>query len=559
MLSQAAIVSARRDDVIQSYNSAKATNHRSFLEGNYKATSEYIYPNQIEDATNVVHKFYQHKRRIISVNKKTKVGADGFMIEVAKILTTHPDDDFVINPANVRIITGMSNASWEKDMIDKAPSCFKDKIFHHGKLQKADLIGIKDSLLIIDEIDSGDKEKQVLHRTLKDSGVLDVNYMETNNIRFIVISASLIKELYDIYRWGKLHDSYNMIIPPSYIGHYDFLKLKIIQEFYPLTSRENAEKCIQEDILDHYKNPCMCMTCNPGKNSEKTDYRVHIFRVKGENSVDILQNACIIKGVKFKNHTSKERLTDEDIDELFRKPLTQHVVLAVKGLLRRANLIPDSWKLRIGATHELYTKKVDNNVHNQGLPGRMTGHWKHIIEKGHKTGPYRTSTKAIEEIEIIYKDPFGQNTYQTSGFKKNKNGKVSAAPTMLSAKNIDNLVPGPLPVLRRKGSTPINIFDITEEEKLMFNDTDAVLNILRKYNVNAYNNYKSYEPHCWKMDTPDKCEKWGLNSMTKPSAYSTETNIREKTKNVIMIYLHENRLIISAWNGEETIANVATT
>jgi hypothetical protein len=62
------------------------------------------------------------------------VGADGLMIENAKLLTTHIDDKFVVNPSNVMIITGMSNAGWEKDMIDKAPNCFKYKIFHHGKL-----------------------------------------------------------------------------------------------------------------------------------------------------------------------------------------------------------------------------------------------------------------------------------------------------------------------------------------------------------------------------------------------------------------------------------------
>jgi len=55
------------------------------------------------------------------------------------------------------------------------------------------------------------------------------------------------------------------------------------------------------------------------------------------------------------------------------------------------------------------------------------------------------------------------------------------------------------------------------------------------------------------MDTLTKCEKWGLNSMIKEGAYSNETNIIDKTKNILMIYLHENKLIVSAWNGEETL------
>ena len=326
------LISARREDVLQAYNSARATNHRLFLEGDDKATAEYIFPNQIEDANNIVFKFYKNKRRVISIQKKTKVGADGLMIEVAKLLTTHPDDSFVVNPANVRIITGMSNAGWEKDMKDKAPSCFKDKIFHHGQLQRADLVNIRDSLIIIDEIDTGDKEFQKLHEILKEAGLLDVKHMEANNNRFVFISATMIKELYDLYRWGDLHELYKMTIPASYIGHKDFLEKGIVKEFYPLSFTANAEKWVQEDIIDNYG----------------TDYRVHIVRVNVQ-IVGVVQNACIRKGVAFRNHTSTDRLSHDEIKEFFKEPLTQHIVLGVKGFFRRANLIPNRWKLRIGA------------------------------------------------------------------------------------------------------------------------------------------------------------------------------------------------------------------
>ena len=156
-----------------------------------------ILPNIFfEDAINIVDKFYMNNRCVISIQKKTKVGADGLMIEIAKLLTTHNDDKFVVNPANVRIITGMSNAGWEKDMIDKAPNCFKDKIFHHGKLSRSDLTNLRNGLIIIDEIDTGDKEYQ----TLKEAGVLDVEHMKTHNNKFVFISATMIKELYHLYR-----------------------------------------------------------------------------------------------------------------------------------------------------------------------------------------------------------------------------------------------------------------------------------------------------------------------------------------------------------------------
>jgi len=342
----------------------------------------------------------------------------------------------------------MSNAGWEKDMIDKAPKCFNDKIFHHGKLSRSDLTKLQNGLIIIDEIDTGDKEYQVLHTTLKEAGVLDVEHMKKHNNRFVFISATMIKELYDLYRWGELHELYKMTIPASYIGHKDFLDKKIVKEFYPMNTKDKAEKWVQEDIIYHYGS----------------DYRVHLVRVSGK-IVDVVQNACIRKGVMFRNHTSTDRLSEEEIKEFFREPLTQHIVLGVKGFFRRANLIPNRWKLRIGATHELYTKKVDNNVQIQGLTGRMTGYWRDMIDKGHKTGPHRTSIKAIDEYEATYTDPFGTNSYQTAGFKKNK-GKVVADPTMLSAKHVENLEAIDLPEMK-DDSVDINLYRIYADEEVV--------------------------------------------------------------------------------------------
>ena len=440
------IISARREAVLQAYNSAKAENHLRFLEGDDKATSEYIFPNQIEDANNIVDKFYRNNRRVVSIQKKTKVGADGLMIEIAKILSTHSDDSFVVNPANVRIITGMSNVGWEKDMIDKAPNCFKDKIFHHGKLSNSDLESIRNGLIIIDEIDTGDKEFQVLHKTLHDAGMLDVEKMEEYNIRFVFISATMIKELYDLSLWGDLHELYTMTIPPSYIGHKDFLDLGIVQEFYEIKTKEDAQKWIQEDIIDNYG----------------ADFRVHIIRIKDDKNGLVICNACISKKVICKSHDSKDRLSDEEINIFFKKPLKKHIVLLVKGFFRRANLIPNRWKLRIGAIHELCTRHVDNNVQIQGLSGRMTGYWRNDIEAGHKTGPYRTSMQAIEEYEKIYHDPFGENSYQSSGFRKKK-GKVNKASTMLSPHNIANLVPVKLPIVEQDPDKKYEVFDCQED------------------------------------------------------------------------------------------------
>ena len=532
------IIAAKREVVLSSYDLAVKDNYLLYLQNDVKATDQYIYENQKFDGMNISNIFYEKNRRVISVQKKTKVGADGLMIEIAKILTTHNDDSFIVDLDNVRILTGMSNAGWEKDMIDKAPACFKDKIFHHGKLSRADLINIRNGLIIIDEIDSGDKEYQVLHNTLKEAGILDVQNMEEHNNRFVFISATMIKELYDLYRWGELHELYKMTIPFEYIGHKDFLEREIIREFYSLATDENANKWVIEDILNYYGN----------------DFRVHLVR-SDKKTIEKVQNACIINRIAFRNHTSKDRLTEDEIREFFENNLNQHIVLAVKGFFRRANLIPNRWKLRIGATHELFTKKVDNNVQVQGLPGRMTGYWRNYIEQGYKIGPYRTSIKAIEEYENSYNNPFDTFTYQSSGFKKSKKGKILIrSSTMLSPKHIMNLTPINLPIIFNKASNPIIIIsNATQSELEKFDDHLEMLNIIKKYNEDIYEEYKEYEIHCWRIDTPAKWEKFCLNTMTKFGAISSETNIKNKKKNVLMIYLNENSLIINAWSGQRNV------
>jgi hypothetical protein len=522
MTSSSDIISARREAVLQAYNSAKAENHLRFLEGDDKATSEYIFSNQLEDATAIVDKFYKNYRRVISIQKKTKVGADGLMIEIAKLLTTHIDDTFVVNPANVRIITGMSNAGWERDMIDKAPNCFKDKIFHHGKLSRADLMSINNGLIIIDEIDTGDKEYQVLHTTLKEAGVLDVEHMNKHNNRFVFISATMIKELYDLYRWGELHELYKMTIPASYFGHKDFLEKSIVKEFYSLNTKENAERWVQEDIITNYG----------------ADYRVHIVRVTTK-TVDMVQNACIRKGVAFRNHTSTDRLSEDEIKEFFKEPLAQHIVLGVKGFFRRANLIPNRWKLRIGATHELYTKVVDNNVQIQGLTGRMTGYWRCDIEEGHKTGPHRTSIKAIEEYEKSYLDPFGSNSYRTSGFTK-KEGKVTASATMLSPKHIKHLEAIDLPDIDEHPA-----YDITEPYAIYDDLRKHMGSVIKLGKIVTYRNtentiqYRGITTPLYNYDTRTNFKKkdiyWGLNK--ESTAVNIVCRIMPVTRNDSVEYI----------------------
>lgn len=542
------ILALNREIVINDYQSAIKKNKELFITGDVRSSSEYTFPNQIEDATRICMKFYETSVRAISIIKRTKVGMDGLGIEIAVKLATHSDDNFVIHRNNILFITGMSNKLWEDDLKEKMPSCFKENVFHHGKLQnlKLKLKNIKNAVIIIDEIDSGDKTDQKLHLLLMTSGILDMNYMEENNVRFVFVSATMIHELHDLYKWGNKHYTFYMTIPESYIGHKEFLERGIIQEYYSIHNNDTANKWIQEDILQHYGS----------------DYRVHIIRTDNRN-IHHIEIACIQHDVEFKNHTSDDRISYEELSAIFDN-ITKHVVIAVKGFYRRANLIPNEWKKKIGATHERFVKKYDTNVQVQGLPGRMTGYWKQEILNGHKTGPHRTSIDAIHEYEEFYKNPFGDFKYNTTGPKK----------LFVNTKCIKNLIPmsEKSSINNKRVPIVINVLDTNitslKEKVERKEQIDYILLLLRSF-INSPEPAKMREKYtelyhfmshpdvvCVQISEPNSNGSYKkhildvVNAYHKNKPYSVDLKKKDKAKSNWQCFIDnkENRLCFVLWS-----------
>jgi hypothetical protein len=149
-------------------------------------------------------------------------------------------------------------------------------------------------------------------------------------------------------------------------------------------------------------------------------FRIHLVRVQsGEKGIEPMRAACDQRGIAVFAYMTGAGKSDELADELaalFENAvaghLTSHIVVMVKGHLRRANELPNSWKLKVGAVMELYTSKPDTSVQIQGLVGRMTGYWREAFDQNHVTGPFRTSIKAIREYEDAYSSHLA--TYTTA-------------------------------------------------------------------------------------------------------------------------------------------------
>ena len=158
---------ARETFVQASYALAEAENTWRHSVGDDQSTSMYIYPSQKHDAAAIVEAF--RVVPVVSVTKRTKIGMDGLMIEVLYRMA-------LSGYTETRILTGMNNRQWTHDMKAKTPSCFRDHIYHHGKLHRAPLQNLANAVVLVDEVDTGDKEMQVLHTTLKAARLLDFDY-----------------------------------------------------------------------------------------------------------------------------------------------------------------------------------------------------------------------------------------------------------------------------------------------------------------------------------------------------------------------------------------------
>lgn len=495
-----------RQTVCSSYEAKVDLYREMHSRGDPKFTSEYIFPNQKEDAFIITDKFYKNPNlRALSIVKRTKVGMDGLMIEIAKNMSTHPDDDFLMDYRNILMITGMSNIAWEKDMKEKIPECFVNNVYHHGKLKskllEKSLVELKNGVIIVDEIDTGDKVcndvYQILAQILDKYNLLDINNLKENNIRFVFVSATMEKQLNQLKKWDEgVHEMYKMTIPDSYISHGDLLKLNIIKEFYPIDSFEKADKWIKEDIISNYGN----------------DYRIHIIRIT-QKHIQHLKDAATANNIQIRDFNSKDNIEYEELKDIFDSIHTtnKHIILIVKGFYRRATLIPNPWKIKIGAVHENFTKSTDVNVQIQGLPGRMTGYWKETILQGHKTGPYRTSIEAIEEYEKWFLDPEGYNgQYRTNVHKD----------TFVNPKYITGITRQDLPESKNKDKE-YKIFE-TQDQAIKYVKENLNIQLRKRNNDKAPEELRKNDTNPSYKELIERF--WGISSKNKVRMIPTDEN-----------------------------------
>ena len=338
----------------------------------------YIYENQWQAAREIVELFAQGKRAV-AVTKEMQMGMSGTMIAIAceavRRLGTSYEEIF--------ILTGMSNADYMRTSRLELPETLKGKIFHNGTLRRAIplLSQARNALIMIDEADAANKQNMNLCRTLTAAGVQNFRALEERNIRFLFTSATLLRELFLLYRWGPNHAAiYQLPVTPEYTGVADFHRAGLLQDAVPIRTEEpETIDRVLEEIVSY----------------EEHRNAIHLLRVTYRNA-EYVESCCQQNNITFYLNRAEDKeaedITTAYYEQGLRDELEGQVVIAYIGRLRRGNRIPAHYKSLLGVVHDVPAKRNDPAT-AQGLLGRLCGYRRSELFDGSgklqvKTGPW---------------------------------------------------------------------------------------------------------------------------------------------------------------------------
>jgi hypothetical protein len=328
------------------------------------STKELVYPNQAEAAVTIIDEFFNKDKVLVTLVASPQVGKTGTFLQVAYLACTHPDDDSIIDPRDIFIITGMSDRDWQKQTQDDMLEAFKRRVYHRGRLNTKDredgfntnLSIAKNALIIIDECHIGAEKEHMVSDCLRTLGLLDINILRKRNIKILEVSATPGATLYDSIEWGPKNHAVVLLKPSSkYVGFKNFIQEKRIHNSLDLTKIEGID-ALTIFIKERFTQPRYHIIRMPAKSRSNAEFEKNMKKI------------CDREGWIMNNHSALDRV--HDIDYHLTTEPKQHSFLIIKEFWRAGKRFDDSF---MGIVHEPLTKAKDTNVTAQGLAGRLCG------------------------------------------------------------------------------------------------------------------------------------------------------------------------------------------
>ena len=354
-------------------------------------------------------------------------GKTGVALDVIYTLTTHPDDDLVVHPDNVFIITGMSDKDWVAQTKARVLPRFKDRVFHRNDVPKLieAMKGKQNVLVYNDECHFGALEQQTIHKSMRDAGLWDIDYLQSHNVKLLFVSATPVNVLVQANQWGPEH--HQIIIAsglesPAYVGFHTLLEEKRILSLD--LSDDDGPRRMFETITERWPEP-----------------RYHVVRLSVKKRREChFRTAVEARGFVYINHDSKERM--RQIDSLLDEKPEQHTFILIKGFWRASKTLNDRW---LGCCYDMTT---DHTSATQGLGGRLLGFTK---QRGPQAPLLYSHIEPIQEYVdwMRHGCDYGQvKKLSTTNLKIRKGAILHLKNSLINPEGVANLTPvkGPLPV-----------------------------------------------------------------------------------------------------------------
>lgn len=318
---------------------------------------------------------------------------------------------------------GMSEIGWvEQTKLSIIPS-FRENVFHrmNFKSKLEDLRNARNGLLSTDECHIASGKNMTISKSLKEAGLLDVDMLESRNMRLLEVSATPEGVQHDLRQWGNKAKVVMLKPGDKYKGFQHML---------------DDERIMNAPDLNTYDKVFHFLKYIEIRYAETTPKFI-LIRTENSELRNLICKACKTSGWnKPISHDSDTRVAD--IDTMMSTPPSRHTVILVKSFWRASKRVIYN---HVGATYEK-TKKRDTTSTSQGLTARFCNTFEYTGDQVDvKFRPIHFCDKGAIEQYIAWFNSgcdYSSVEYQAPRMKS-KNGQVKCPQTKVNHHNVKNL------------------------------------------------------------------------------------------------------------------------
>lgn len=382
-----------------------------------------VYPNQAIAAQEIHTHFLEGKRCVVLV-AQPGMGKTGAQLETVRLQCMRPVNAPMLS--DVMVCTGMSDTDWERTMRKGLLPCFRDRVFHRGRLPDVeDLSRMTHGLVVSDECHIACAATNVLGKTIKEAGLLNIDNLDARDMRMLDVSATPEAVSEQIRLWGDKAAVVILQPSPIYKGFQSMLDDKCLRDAsgFDLKKTVDARRLLHTWDERYYGKAKRWFPC----------------RVYSADARDAITRACRTLGwAEPKVHDSIVRI--EDIDAEMEKTPTKHTVILIKQFWRASKrLIPTN----VGGTYETKAAKMDTTATSQGLAARFCDNfeWKDEQVDVNMRPLHFTDVAAVRQYLNWYANGcvYGNVQYTAARMKSEGNGRVKAPNSKVHPTNVIGL------------------------------------------------------------------------------------------------------------------------